>query len=140
MDVDGVVTYAKDALLALGDYPPCVLVEVDKPEYVCIVLPDLETASNGLELARISFFGGRKSGQTTTKKHYKGHKFIGVHSIAKVWYTMTLASEAKTTPYVKPSLSPRRKEGFNIISLDPDTMEQDQVLYDILRDGSGAVV
>ncbi|HWS84874.1 MAG TPA: hypothetical protein VN207_11520 [Ktedonobacteraceae bacterium] len=140
MDVDGVVTYAKDALLALGDYPPCILVEVDKPEYVCIMLPDLGTASNALERARISFFGGRKFAQTTAKKHYKGQKFIGVYSIAKVWYTMTVASEAKNTPYVKPSLNPRRKEGFNIISLDPNTMEQGQVLYDILRDGSGAVV
>ena len=140
MEVDGVVTYAKDALLALGDYPPCILVEVDKPEYICIMLPQLGTASNALERARISFFGGRKFGQTTVKKQLKGQKIIGIYSIAKVWYTMTLASEAKNSPYVKPSLHPRRKEGFLINTLEADTMEQDQVLYDILRDGSGAIV
>jgi hypothetical protein len=140
MDVDGVVKYAKDALLALGDYPPCILVEVDKPEYVCLMLPQLGTATTALERARLSFFGGRKFAQTTAKKQYKGYKILGVYSIAKVWYTMTLASEAKNTPYVKPSLHPQRKEGFNINSLDVETMEQDQVLYDILRDGSGAIV
>ncbi len=140
MNVDAVVTYAKDALLALGDYPPCIMVELDGPEFVCIALPDLGTASNALERARISFFGGRKFAQTTLKKQFKGRKVPGVYSIAKVWYTMTLASEAKNTPYVKPSLHPRRKEGFTINSLDTDTMEQDEVLYEILRDGSVAVV
>jgi hypothetical protein len=140
MDVEGVVTYAKDALLALGDYPPCILVEVDKPELVCIMLPQLGTADNALERARISFFGGRKFAQTTAKRKYKNYKMLGVYSVAKVWYTITLASEAKTTPYVKPSQSPRRKEGFLINTLDVETMEQDQILYDILRDGSGAIV
>jgi hypothetical protein len=140
MDVDGVVTYAKDALLALGDYPPCILVEVDKPEFVCIMLPQLGTASTALERARLSSFGGRKFAQTTAKKQYKGYKILGIYSIAKVWYTMTLASEAKHTPYVRPSLHPHRKEGFHINTLNVETMEQDQVLYDILRDGSGAVV
>jgi hypothetical protein len=140
VNVDEVVRYAKDALLTLGDYPPCIFVELDGPEFVCIVLPQFGTASNALERARISFFGGRKFGQTMAKKQFKGRKVIGVYSIAKVWYTMTLASEAKNSPYVKPSLHPRRKEGFNINSLEADTMEQDQVLYEILRDGSGAVI
>jgi hypothetical protein len=140
MDVDGVVTYAKDALLALGDYPPCILVQVDKPEYICIMIPQLGTASNALERARISFFAGRKFGQTTAKEQLKGQKVIGIYSIAKVWYTMTLASEAKNPPYVKPSQHPRRKEGFLINTLEVDTIEQGQVLYDILRDGSGAIV
>jgi hypothetical protein len=116
------------------------MVELDGAEYVCIMLPQLGTASNALERARISFFGGRKFSQTTAKKQFKGRKVTGVCSIAKVWYTMTLASEAKNIPYVKPSLNPRRKEGFSIDSLDTDTMEQDQVLYEILRDGSGAIV
>ena len=140
MNVDEVVRYAKDALLALGDYPPSVFIELDGPEFVYIALPQLGTASNALERARISFFGGRKFGQTTLKKQFKERKIVGIYSIAKVWYTITLASEAKDIPYVKPSLNPRRKEGFNINSLDPETMEQGQVLYEILRDGSGAVV
>lgn len=139
MNVDGIIAYAKDALLALRDYPPCVFVELDSAGYVCIALPQLGTAPNALERARISFFGGRKFGQTTAKQ-FKGQKVTGVCSIAKVWYTITLESEAKDIPYVKPSLNPRRKEGFSINTLDADTMEQDQMLYEILRDGSGEVV
>lgn len=139
MNVDGIITYAKDALLALGDYPPCIFVELDSAGYVCIAIPELGDAPNALERARISFLSGRKFGQTTAKQ-FKGQKVTGVCSIAKVWYTMTLADEIKDIPYVKPSKSPRRKEGFSINTLDADTMEQDQMLYEILRDGSGELV
>ena len=121
MNVDGIIAYAKDALLALRDYPPCVFVELDSAGYVCIALPQLGTAPNALERARISFFGGRKFGQTTAKQ-FKGQKVTGVCSIAKVWYTITLESEAKDIPYVKPSLNPRRKEGFSINTLDADRL------------------
>jgi hypothetical protein len=139
MNVDGIIAYAKDAFLALGDYPPCIFVELDHAGYVCIAIPEFGNAPNALERARLSFLSGRKFGQTTAKQ-YKGQNVTGVCSIAKVWYTMTLADEIKDIPYVKPSQSPRRKEGFSINSLDADTMEQDQMLYEILRNGSGELV
>jgi hypothetical protein len=74
VNIDEVVRYAKDALLALGDYPTCIVVELDGPEFVCIALPQLEAAPNALERARISFWGGRKFGQTMAKKQFEGRK------------------------------------------------------------------
>jgi len=137
MNIDQIITQAKDILLETGDFPPCVFVELDRTDFICVGLPQSEIMPDALERARLNFFAGRAFAQKTGKK-YKKQKVTGVCSIAKVWYTITEAG--KGTPYVRPSRSPHRKEGFNIAILDADTMEQKQMLYEILRDGSGALV
>jgi len=139
MNIESIVNKSKKIILETGEFPPCIFVELDHVDFMGIGLPQSEELDNGYERARLKFLAGRTFAQKLlkTKKNRK-RKVTGACVVTEVWYTDSRIEEGR--PRIRPSLSPQRKEGLSITAISTDSMKQELIMYQILRDGSGTLV
>lgn len=132
MNIQDIISWAKEFMLKDGGHRPTLFVETDKPQMIFADVADMPPPAQ-----RLAHFIelGRKMGQ-----EHAGENLTEVAIVVMAWGSRQLPGQP--APKVRPSQDPKRMEVFMITNMRfvGEKIERGGEIYEILRDGKGKVV
>ena len=128
MDLEFIVSCAKETLLTVGEHRPVVLIEIEgeATPAICSFADFPFTTTEGREKGM--FVAGRRFARKH-RKHLKGHAVSHLAFACEGWGRAV----SPGTPFVRPSQAADRKEVLIVVLLDVRTMQQQSMMYEMVR-------